>query len=97
MARPNLAAMITACSFRTGNTPGKPKSTSHAWVFGSAPKVVEALETAKETKGIPTVIIAKTTKGKGVSYMENVPKWHGEAPCDEEALIALNDIMGVAA
>ena len=61
------------------------------------PQIVEALETAKGTKGIPTVLIAKTTKGKGVSFMENVPKWHGEAPCDQEAIIALNDIRGVEA
>ena len=60
-------------------------------------QVVEALEMAKETKGVPTAIIAMTTKGKGVSFMENVPKWHGAAPCDEEAIIALNDIKGVAA
>jgi transketolase len=57
-------------------------------------RIVDALEKAKATKGIPTVIIAHTIKGKGVSYMENVPKWHGSAPCEEEALIALRDIRG---
>lgn len=60
-------------------------------------QVVEALEKAKVVKGIPTVIIAHTVKGKGVSFMENKPKWHGAAPCDEEAIIALDEIRGVAA
>ena len=60
-------------------------------------QVVEALEKAKTVKGIPTVIIAHTVKGKGVSFMENVPKWHGAAPCDEEAIIALDEIRGGAA
>ncbi len=58
-------------------------------------EVVEALENAKTVKGIPTTIIAHTVKGKGVSYMENMPVWHGRAPCAEEALIALGDIRGV--
>ena len=40
-------------------------------------QIVAALETAKTTKGMPTVIIAHTVKGKGVSFMENVPDWHG--------------------
>mgnify|MGYP001822309695 FL=1 len=57
-------------------------------------QVVEALEKAKTVKGIPTVIIAHTVKGKGVSFMENVPKWHGSAPCDEEAIQALKEIRG---
>ncbi len=35
-------------------------------------------------KGKPTVLIAKTTKGKGVSFMENDPGWHGKAPNDEQ-------------
>ena len=61
------------------------------------PQVVEALETAKATQGIPTAIIAHTVKGKGVSYMENSPDWHGAAPCDEEAIMALKEIKGVAA
>ena len=59
-------------------------------------EVVEALEEAKTIKRVPTVIIAHTVKGKGVSYMENVPVWHGKAPCEEEAAIALRDIKGVA-
>ena len=57
-------------------------------------QVVEALENAKARKGLPTAIIAHTIKGKGVSYMENVPKWHGTAPNAEETEIALSEIMG---
>ncbi len=55
-------------------------------------QVVASLEDAKRTKGIPTAIIATTVKGKGVSFMEGVPVWHGKAPCEEEAIAALKDI-----
>ena len=47
-------------------------------------QISEALEKAKECKGKPTAIIAKTIKGKGVSLMENQVGWHGKAPNDEE-------------
>ena len=43
-----------------------------------------AFKEARETKGMPTAIIAKTVKGKGVSFMENVCDWHGKAPNDEQ-------------
>ncbi len=45
-------------------------------------------------RGVPTVIIAKTIKGRGVSFMENVPAWHGAAPTDEQARLALEEIAG---
>lgn len=51
-----------------------------------------ALKEAKETKGMPTAIIAKSLKGKGVSFMENNAGWHGKAPNDEELAIALEDL-----
>ena len=54
--------------------------------------VVTALEAAKARKGVPTMIIARTIKGKGVSYMENVCEWHGKAPCQEEADQALEEL-----
>ena len=54
--------------------------------------IVEALEGAKSFKGMPTIIIAHTIKGKGVSFMENVVDWHGKAPCKEEAIQALEEI-----
>ena len=42
-----------------------------------------AFAEAKATKGCPTVIVSKSVKGKGVSFMENQVKWHGSAPNDE--------------
>lgn len=51
-----------------------------------------AFKEARETKGMPTAIIAKTIKGKGVSYMEDVADWHGKAPDDEEYKIAMEDL-----
>ena len=48
-----------------------------------------AFKEARETKGMPTAIIAKTVKGKGVSFMENAAGWHGKAPNDEEYEIAI--------
>jgi transketolase len=47
-------------------------------------QVLEALDTAGEIHGEPTVIIAHTTKGKGVSFMENRAQWHGAAPNAEQ-------------
>jgi len=58
----------------------------------SMEEIVTALEGAKSFKGAPTMIIANTVKGKGVSYMENVCEWHGKAPCREEADRALEEI-----
>jgi len=55
-------------------------------------EILKAFEEAKTVKGKPTVIIANTTKGKGVSFMENQAGWHGKAPNDEEAKQALADI-----
>jgi transketolase len=54
--------------------------------------IVEALETAKAFKNQPSIVIARTIKGKGVSYMENVCEWHGKAPSKEQAETALNEI-----
>ena len=51
-----------------------------------------AFAEARATKGMPTAIIAKTVKGKGVSFMENVADWHGKGPNDEEYAIAMEDL-----
>lgn len=51
-----------------------------------------AFDEAKQTKGCPTAIIAKTVKGKGVSFMENNAGWHGKAPNDDELKTALEDL-----
>ncbi len=55
-------------------------------------QVLEALDMARETHHRPTVIIAHTTKGKGVSYMENKAEWHGIAPSDEELAQAVTEL-----
>ena len=54
-----------------------------------------AFKEARETKGMPTAIIAKTVKGKGVSFMENAVDWHGKAPNDAEYEIAMKDLEKV--
>ena len=51
-----------------------------------------AFAKAKETKGVPFAIVMKTTKGKGVSYMENQAGWHGKAPNDEEYEKAMTEL-----
>ncbi len=55
-------------------------------------EIAAALAEARETKGMPTAIVAKTIKGKGVSYMENQAGWHGKAPNDEEFAIAMDEL-----
>ena len=52
----------------------------------------KAFDEAERVVLKPTVIIMRTTKGKGVSYMENVLDWHGKAPNDEEYEVAMNDL-----
>lgn len=52
-----------------------------------------ALAKAREVKGKPTAIIAKTIKGKGVSFMENNAGWHGKAPSKEEFELAMKELM----
>ena len=51
-----------------------------------------AFAQARETKGVPTAILMKTTKGKGVSFMENQVAWHGKGPNDEEYEIAMREL-----
>lgn len=51
-----------------------------------------AFKEARATKGMPTAIICKTVKGKGVSFMENNAGWHGKAPNDEEYAVAMADL-----
>jgi transketolase len=55
--------------------------------------LINAFEEAKRIKGKPTAIIAKTIKGKGVSYMENEAEWHGKAPSEEEYTRAMQDLV----
>ena len=57
-------------------------------------QIFAALDMAKETVGKPTMIVAKTVKGKGVSFMENNAGWHGNAPSDNDLEIALAELGG---
>ena len=55
-------------------------------------EIKSAIESAKNCKGKPTVIIAKSVKGKGVSFMENNAAWHGSAPNDEQFETAMKEL-----
>lgn len=55
-------------------------------------QLIDAFEQAKQIKGKPTVIVAKTIKGKGVSFMENIAGWHGKAPNEEQYHIAMKEL-----
>lgn len=57
----------------------------------------KAFREARETKGMPTAIIARSTKGKGVSFMENEASWHGMAPNDEQYAVAMADLERIGA
>ena len=57
-------------------------------------QIFDALDKARAEKEKPTAIIAKTTKGKGVSYMEDQAGWHGKAPSEEEAKQAVEELGG---
>ena len=58
------------------------------------PELLEAFDQAQDTPGQPTVIIARTVKGKGVSFMENNPDFHGKAPNREQLAQALAELGG---
>ncbi|WP_075052143.1 transketolase [Anaerosalibacter massiliensis] len=57
-------------------------------------EIFNAIDEAKKVEGKPTIIIAKTIKGKGVSFMENQVGWHGNAPSKEEAEKAIKELGG---
>lgn len=57
-------------------------------------EIIDAISKSKEFKGMPTAIICKTVKGKGVSFMENQAGWHGAAPSKEQCEQALKEIGG---
>ena len=55
-------------------------------------QIENAVEAAKQCAGKPTVILAKTVKGKGISFMENQVSWHGKAPNDEQYAAAMAEL-----
>ncbi len=55
-------------------------------------QICQAIINAKNEKERPSMIVAKTVKGKGVSFMEDKASWHGSAPCEEEKLLALAEL-----
>jgi transketolase len=57
-------------------------------------QVDKAFDQAEAAKGAPTFIVAHTVKGKGVSFMENDPEWHGKAPKPNEAIEAIREVVG---
>jgi transketolase len=57
-------------------------------------QVLATLEKARERTGRPTCVIARTVKGKGVSFMEDKREWHGKPPSDEERRRACEEIEG---
>jgi transketolase len=61
----------------------------------SLDQIGKALDQAEATKGRPTLVVAHTVKGKGVSFMENNPDWHGKSPKPAEAIVAIREILGV--
>ena len=54
-----------------------------------------AFDKAKKIKGKPTAIVAKTIKGKGISFMENLAEWHGKAPDNEQYEQAIKEIENI--
>ncbi|MGI6451516.1 MAG: transketolase [Desulfitobacteriia bacterium] len=81
------------------SAPLKPKWEAFGWnvleVNGhNIAELLNAFELAKNFSGKPTMIIAETVKGKGVSFMENAVGWHGAAPSPEEGQAALAELKG---
>lgn len=80
-----------------GPEPFAPKFQAFGWNVVSASahdfgELEAAFRTARETKGQPTVIIAKSVKGRGVSFMENKAGWHGKAPDGEQYEQAMKEL-----
>ncbi len=83
-----------------GPAPFEPKFEAFGWNVISInahdfDEIEAAFKAAKECKGKPTVIIAKSVKGKGVSYMENKCEWHGSAPKTDLYEVAIKDLDAI--
>lgn len=59
----------------------------------SMTQIAEALQEARQTKGMPTAIVMETTKGQGVSFMQDKAEWHGKAPNEEEYKTAMEELQ----
>ena len=80
------------------NLEGKFKSFGFSTIVvdgNNMEQLIDAFETAKLTKEKPTMIIAKTIKGKGVSFMEGKAEWHGKAPNEEEFKQAIQELSEI--
>lgn len=101
----NLCAILDYNGLQIDGTVEQVKSLdelSHKWeAFGfhvievdghSMRDLIQGFEEAKNTKGKPSIIIARTIKGKGVSFMENQVEWHGKAPKEEEYTHAIKEL-----
>lgn len=80
-----------------GVEPLRDKWTAFGWnvieIDGhSYGEIIDAADEARRVKGKPTIVIAKTIKGKGISYMENAVDWHGKAPSREQADAAIKEL-----
>lgn len=106
----NLCAVIDVNGLQIdGNTssvmpsePLKDKMESFGWNVikcdgHNLEEIEKAFNEAKNKKGMPSVILAKTIKGKGVSFMENDASWHGKAPDDEQFKKAENELKDTLA
>jgi len=104
----NLIVFVDANGYQSGGCtadisviePIGPKWEAFGWhvqhIDGhSIPQIRNAVATAQARKGVPSAIIAKTVKGKGVSFMEDNNEWHKRAPTYEERLLASEE-LGVA-
>jgi transketolase len=59
-------------------------------------QITKALDQAEANRGAPTFVVAHTVKGKGVSFMENDPEWHGKAPKPAEAIAAIREVLAIS-
>jgi transketolase len=107
----NLAAFIDVNGLQSGGTTGAVSGIDNVGIaskfaaFGwhtiaidghDYPQILAALAEAKETKGKPTAIVAKTIKGKGVPFMENDNAWHKGVPTKDQLAEALKSLEVIA-
>jgi transketolase len=88
------------CAECSGVLPIPEKWTAFGWFVQEidghdAKAIADAVDRAKRTEGRPSVVVAKTVKGRGVSYMENDNAWHKGVPTDEQVKLAEIELGGV--